>query len=271
MIKEADLKRFYFELDEETPVQVLLNRHEEVGEGWFDMHYELELGVVVEGRMVREYFGHKEEIGPGDIWLCNMWEPHGFEIVEAPCEVVVFVVDPKYGATSHFLNKDISRAFMAPPSERPRTLSNSKQEMKGLAKKIQMQFSEDDDPDWAKLYFFQTMLSLIEKWEPQSLMTGYGSRTSIQGALRLIFRERRLITTKEAASVCNMSVTKFTALFKDLMGSTFSDFALQYRIKGAASQLKNSDLTQAAVALNWGFTDASHLHKHLYHTVDKKF
>lgn len=115
------------------------------------------------------------------------------------------------------------------------------------------------------------MLSLIEKWEPQSLVTGYGSRTSIQCALRLIFRERRLITTKEAASVCNMSVTKFTALFKDLMGSTFSDFALQYRIKGAASQLKNSDLTQEAVALNWGFTDASHLHKHLYHTVDKKF
>lgn len=48
------------------------------------------------------------------------------------------------------------------------------------------------------------------------------------------------------------------------MGSTFSDFALQYRVKGASFQLKNSNLTQEAVALNWGFSDASHLHKYLY-------
>lgn len=270
MIKEADLKRFYFELDEETPVQVLLNRHEDVGEGWFDMHYELELGIVAEGRMVREYFGHRTEIGPGEIWLCNMWEPHGFEIVEAPCEVVVFVVDPKYCATSHFLNRDISTAFMAPSDKRPRTLPHLKEQMKDLAKKVRVQFSDDYEPDWSKLYFFQVMLSLMEKWEPESPKTDYSSRTSIQGALRLIFRERRLITTKEAASACNMSVTKFTALFKDLMGSTFSDFALQYRVKGAASELKNSELTQEVVALNWGFTDASHLHKHLHHAVGRK-
>lgn len=81
--------------------------------------------------------------------------------------------------------------------------------------------------------------------------------------MRLIFDEKRLITTEEAASVCNLSVTNFRNQFKDLMGSTFSEFALQYRVRGAAAQLKNTNLTQEAIALNWGFTDASHLHKYL--------
>ena len=103
----------------------------------------------------------------------------------------------------------------------------------------------------------------MEGWKVPFQKSNHGHRTSIQGALRLIFEEKRLITTKEAALACHMSVTKFTALFKDLMGSTFSDFALQYRVKGASFQLKNSNLTQETVALNWGFSDASHLHKYL--------
>ncbi|WP_428979726.1 helix-turn-helix domain-containing protein [Flagellimonas halotolerans] len=60
-----------------------------------------------------------------------------------------------------------------------------------------------------------------------------------------------------------MSVTKFTALFKDLMGSTFSEFALQYRVKGASFQLKTSNLTLETVAVNWGYADASHLHEYV--------
>lgn len=267
MIKEAridDLKRFYFELDDERPIQIILNKHEDGEEGWFDMHYEFELGVVLEGKMKRSYLECDMEVEPGEVWFCNMWEPHGFEVLEAPCEVAVFVVDPRYLATTRFFDRDMTSAFMLPPKDRPRTAANLMSEIKSLAKKVEQRFSKSYDVDWAKLYLFQLLLSLMEEWETPLQDSNSESRASIQGALRLIFEEKRLITTKEAALACHMSVTKFTALFKDLMGSTFSDFALQYRVKGASFQLKNSNLTQEAVALNWGFSDASHLHKYLY-------
>lgn len=258
-----DFKRFYFELDDNKPIQILLNRHENREEGWFDMHYEFELGVVLKGKMKRSYLGYDIEIGPGEVWFCNMWEPHGFEILEAPCEVAVFVIDPRYLATTLFLDRDMTSTFMVPPMDRPRTAVNLKGEIKNLAKKVQQRFSKKYDVDWAKIYLFELLLFLMEEWKVPLQESNHGHRTSIQGALRLIFEEKRLITTKEAALACHMSVTKFTALFKDLMGSTFSDFALQYRVKGASFQLKNSNLTQETVALNWGFSDASHLHKYL--------
>ena len=263
MINEAELKRFYFQLDEKRPIQVILNSHDRNDEGWFDMHYELEVGVISKGRMRREYFGYEMEIGPGDVWLCNIWEPHGFEIVEAPCEVSVFVIDPNYLSNSKFLNRKVMDAFTASPAHRPKVSAHRKIKIQELSEKVKQQFSEADDADWSKLYLFELLLHLTEGWEAPKGDLHVQNRDSIHGALKLMFEEKRLISTEEAASVCNLSITNFRHQFKDLMGSTFSDFALQYRVRGAAAQLKNSDLTQEAVALNWGFTDASHLHKYL--------
>lgn len=262
MINEVDLKRFYFELDENKPIEVIMNQHDADDEGWFDMHYELEIGVITKGRMKREYFNYDMEIGPGEIWLCNLWEPHGFEILEAPCEVIVFVIDPTYLAHSKFLNRKVMDAFNASTALRPKISSGKRSEVLDLSVKMKKQFAFSEDADWAKLYLFELLLHLTESWEaPKNQSTE--SRDSIHAALRLIFDEKRLITTEEAASVCNLSVTNFRNQFKDLMGSTFSEFALQYRVRGAAAQLKNTNLTQETIALNWGFTDASHLHKYL--------
>ncbi len=88
-------------------------------------------------------------------------------------------------------------------------------------------------------------------------------KKDIRNALKLVFDEKRLISTQEAASTCSMSVSKFRVIFKVLMHSSFSEFALKYRVGGAIEQLKNSNETQEAVALHWGFTDASHLHKYI--------
>lgn len=262
MINEVDLKRFYFELDENKPIEVIINQHDANDEGWFDMHYELEIGVITKGRMKREYFNYDMEIGPGEVWLCNLWEPHGFEILEAPCEVVVFVIDPTYLANSKFLNRKVMDAFNAPAVARPKVSELKKSEVLDLSEKVKRNFANSQDSDWAKVYLFELLLHLTESWEAPENQS-VESRDSIHAALRLIFDEKRLITTEEAASACHLSVTNFRNQFKDLMGSTFSEFALQYRVRGAAAQLKNSNLTQEAAALNWGFTDASHLHKYL--------
>ena len=70
MIDEYDLQRFNFGLNEAKPVHVILNSHKDFNDHYFDMHYEYELGVLINGRMKREYIDYQMEIGPGDVWFC---------------------------------------------------------------------------------------------------------------------------------------------------------------------------------------------------------
>lgn len=263
MINEYDLQRFNFRLNEAKPVHVILNSHKDFNDHYFDMHYEFELGVVINGRMKRQYIDCQMEIGPGDAWFCGMWEPHGFELLETPCEAVVFVTDPEYIAKNKLLNHNILLPFQAPPKLRPRVIAKNRAQLIDSARKTKMIFQKSNNPDWAKLQFFQILLVLMESWKIPKLKNDFRVRKNITNALKLVFNEKRLVSTQEAASACMMSVSKFRYIFKILMHSSFSEFALKYRVRGAIDQLKNSNETQEAVALHWGFTDASHLHKYI--------
>ena len=49
--------------------------------------------------------------------------------------------------------------------------------------------------------------------------------------------------------------------FKSLMGVSFSEFSLRFRVSSAARELVSTDKTMKAIAFDWGFTDTSHLHR----------
>lgn len=263
-LDEASLLRFDFGLNQKKPIDVIFNHHDNLGDVWFDMHFELELGIVLEGKMKRQYLQHEVILQPGGVWFCGMWEPHGFELIEIPCEVMVFVINPNYLFNSGFLNENILNPFQIDPFFRPQVPHHKKEEFIKSSKDICRELKSKSTPDWCKLFFFQLMLNLVEHWKPPIReLKDFESQNSIHKALQLVFDERRLITTEEAASVCNISSNLFRTRFKDLMGVSFSEFALHFRVKGALAQLKNSNETQETIAINWGFTDASHLHKHI--------
>jgi hypothetical protein len=100
----------------------MLNTHQHINDCSFDMHYEFELGMLLSGRIKRKYLDYEMVLGPGEVWLCSMWEPHGFELIETPCELVVFVIDPKYVASSSFLSRNILAPFQTYPPGRPQIL-----------------------------------------------------------------------------------------------------------------------------------------------------
>ncbi|MEA3479487.1 MAG: helix-turn-helix domain-containing protein [Bacteroidota bacterium] len=261
MMDQSDLKRFNFDLSALKPIQLIYNSHKDLDDYWFDMHYEFEVGVILSGRMKREYLDHEMILNPGEVWLCGMWEPHGFELLETPCVALVFVIDPAYVAESTFLNMDILTPFQVHPANRPQVNMDKRDTIIQLSERV---LEKSDDPDWRKIFFSQLMLTLCENWQvPEGSLKSFELQNSIQQALRLVFNERRLITTREAASVCHMSETGFRNAFGRLMDCTFSEFALQYRIRGAITHLRNSNETQESIARDWGFTDASHLHKYI--------
>lgn len=263
MIDESALEYLSFDLNQLRPIHLMVNTHHDLAGHWFDMHYQFEVGIVIAGKMKRIFFDHEREIGPGEVWLCGMWEPHGFELIESPCEVVVFVIDPNYISGSKVLSKDILLPFQTAPAHRPTSPKEKFDQIIDLALKAK-NLSKEEESDWPKLLLFELFLLLLENWQaPIGLSKDFLLQQSIEGALRLIFQEKRLISTEEAAAACHMSTAKFRSAFKKLMNSSFSSFALEYRLRGALAQLSNSNETQESIAINWGFTDSSHLHKNI--------
>ncbi len=59
----------FYDLDNKTPVKVFCNRHFDPGDNWFDMHYQVEVGIVLSGKMNRKYINYEIELLPGDVWI----------------------------------------------------------------------------------------------------------------------------------------------------------------------------------------------------------
>jgi len=68
------------------------------------------------------------------------------------------------------------------------------------------------------------------------------------------------LTAGEAARACALSRKAFSALFEKVMGVSFAKFSLRHRLQGAATRLLETNDPVKAIAADWGFTDASHLH-----------
>ena len=253
MIDKSALDHLNFDLNQAKPIHLMVNRHHDLTGHWFDMHYQFEIGVVTKGKMKRIYLGAETEIGPGEVWFCGMWEPHGFELIESPCEVVVFVIDPNYLHHSKVINKDVLLPFQVAPEFRPSAPQKKHEQIIQVARKAQ-DLPTEAEPDWSKLLLFELLLLLLEDWSaPKGCSKDFLLQQSVEAGLRLVFQEKRLVSTEEAAAACHMSAAKFRAAFKKLMNCSFSNFAFEYRLRGAMAQLKNSSKTQESVAITWGF------------------
>lgn len=261
ILESSEVQKFYYNLNDRKPIEVITNRHKAEDESWFDMHYEIELGIVLTGQMKRCFLDRELTLGKGEIWLHGMWEPHGFEIVEAPCEVMVFEVFPELLLQE---NGAWLSLFMSGPDERPQIPGSVRPEILRIADKIQhaKTDSKENYHHWVRVLFFELMLHLSDHKKDHLRTEPSGTHYfSIQPAVQLVFTTRRHISVDEAAHACGLSKNSFSRDFKRLMRIPFPKFALQYRLRGAVNQMKKTHDTLEKVAADWGFTDASHLFK----------
>ncbi|MCJ7752644.1 MAG: AraC family transcriptional regulator [Armatimonadetes bacterium] len=244
-----------------------LNTIERTSEPRFDAHYGLELGIVLSGRMKRSYPSWEAELGPGEAWLCGIWERHGWSAAEAPCEVLVLVIRPQVLARPEPLGSvrhDWFAPFLTPPQRRPSVPPRTRQQLLAVAQQIREKWSGRSSlrGTWLRLLTFEA-LALIERDWVSSFRDATISHSSadISQAVNLVFSVRRLVTAEEAARACAMSGRTFRRVFEGLMGISFSRFALRHRLEGAAAELVRSDEPVKVIAASWGFADASHLHQ----------
>jgi AraC-like DNA-binding protein len=261
--------------EETSPYVFGFSEHRNLREAVFDIHYELEVGVVLQGVMHRFWENTQRILHAGDIWMTNVWEPHGFRLAEVPCKVAVFLLRPELLASLHLgigPATDWFHLFSLPPQARP-TLSLPFRRI--LRQQLEfMALNTDGDvapPGGHETLSYLVLLQLLAHLRTNlkgNIRFETGTITTIQPALQLVFKSHQNVSEQDGARVCRMSPSTFRRKFKQTMGVTFARFALHHRLKSAALALQGP-LSIDEVAREFGFFDTSHFYR-VFKKVFKK-
>jgi len=234
-----------------------------------NVHPGIEVGVILAGQAERHYPDHEIAGVPGDVWLCAMWEPHGWRVILPETDRVVLIFLPEFLGDEMLGDLPWLSLFAAPPSQRPQV---STPEMRRTV--LAMGWKLQDDiltkaPGWqtaVRLDLLRLLFDLSRNWQPPvgaGLQLPRPSHLSrIMPALTLLHERGPLgLSLLEAAAACNLGQTRFGLLFRQTMGLSFGRFRLRSRLASAAHLLLTTDHPVDDIAARVGFSDGSHLHR----------
>jgi AraC-like DNA-binding protein len=254
-------------IDEDHPIHGIHSQHRRAATLGRDMHFGLELGVLLSGKMVRFYPGLRRTLGPGDVWFCGMWEPHGFRVVQAPCECVVLVMLPQLLSRSAFpeaAELDWLSPFTVPPRDRPQSRPSDRKRLIALGRRITDAVDRNGPEEGLRLRLlaYELLLPFVSRTGSARAATERDAFDSggIQRAVELAMKSTAPISIPKAALLCGLGRKTFERRFQSLMGLTFAKFALRCRLASAAQELRETGAPLKAISERWGFTDASHFH-----------
>jgi AraC-like DNA-binding protein len=233
------------------------------------MHAPMEIGILLDGRRQMHFGRRVLHFGPGDVWLCAMWEPHGWLNGPDYRPVHLYFL-PAALWDPVDLTPAWPRLFAVPPEHRPRVRSaETRARLLEIGHEVAREVQEQR-PGWlrmARLALLRLLLLLEREWQPPNPGGRHAparptdlDRIAPALALATANLHRRVGVT-EAAGACRLSVSRFHDVFHRTMGVGFRDFALRARLAVVARELLRTNRSVDDLALAAGFTDGSHLHR----------
>jgi AraC-like DNA-binding protein len=154
------------------------------------------------------------------------------------------------------------------PAYRPRGTGKPTREALLEQGRLMEQEITEQKPGWShalRAHLLRSFWYLREGWTPQppDRMAAGGAPvlTRLMPALALVSHARGCVRLGEAAEVCGLSRTRFSALFTQAMGASFGAFCQQTRLGHAAHLLTSSDLPLDSIAEKLRFSSGPHLHR----------
>lgn len=234
-----------------------------------DMHYDLELFIVISGSIKVMTNENCYELESGQVWFNNMWEPHSFELIEIPTKILILGINPST-LNNIYLGEDFNLNFLklfTTPINNRAQLNNDHDrteliELISVYEKI-LRTKNKLLHQQERIMILQILSLIISKCDyiNDSDQNQPFKQNKINNALELVLNNKRFVTVEEAARSCGMNIISFNSSFKNLMGINFSSFALMHRLKGAARSLNNKENSIKEIVYTWGFTDASHFYR----------
>jgi AraC-like DNA-binding protein len=266
---DSRIRRFIHPISEKNPVYFTSGFHETTTETRYDMHFGLELGLVLSGTTLRLFPGHhgRQYLKAGQVWTCGMWEPHGYKIIKAPCEDLVWIIWPPLLSRLRF-EEAPGLNWLAPfqshssrplPADKRCRILEIGQELKNLVSS-----KRSLDKAVIRIALMEILITLMAGHHRSAAKPPFhvsDSWIKLNRAVQLVFRSRSFVSVSAAARVCGFNRNMFGRLFKEWMGISFPEFALAYRLSGAADRLRAGYAPVKAIAAQWGFVDASHFNR----------
>jgi len=234
------------------------------------VHPGTELGVVLAGEE-RIYYADDfvRVCQPGHVWLSASWEPHGCHIVEAGTRNVVLIFPPEFLGDELAGDLPWQSLFVVPPEHRPCPRSDSSRRRIARIGEVIHQEISDVASFWEAVVRLQVLHLLVElsrEWEWSAKNTGrspaptFGIQRLMRAFALVHAQPWRRVPAGEAAEACGLSLSRFHALFRESMHTSFGRFALNARLAYAAHRLVHTNQTVASVATSAGFANDSHFH-----------
>ena len=233
-----------------------------------DVHYALQISVVLHGQVEVAYEEWSRVFVQGELWWTICWEPHAYRQL-APRNLILTInvslddlgqLGPLGGGADWlrpFAVAPANRYCPQTPGERERLLRWCQQ----LARWYRRQ-----PPYWATRCWLAIHDLILEASGrlPQSIgdtpATGIQSRLErLQPALALVREQPIPPSLSEAASACNLSVSRFSELFRSTLGRSYGHFALRARLDQCAADLRSGQFVLKEIARRHGFCDAASL------------
>ena len=239
-------------------------------------HPACEVGMVLQGeeRILFED-GHEGVFRRGDVWLCNSWEVHAWQVSDCGVRTVVPHFLPEFLGEADVGCGPWQTLFAASPGSRPRVQDDRTREHFCAIGEDLSRESLLKRPSWTHLVRLEVLHLLTElarDWQPPPTIDGRAERgprvelpelpARLMPAFVLVRSTHpHKVSVSQAAKACAMSRSRFEAEFRRAAGVSLGQFCLQMRLKAAAHLLASSDLTVKEVAVRTGFWDDSHLHR----------
>lgn len=251
-------------LTEDTPISVGNTTYTTATGPDFDMHYFLEIGVSLVGRVRRHWRSWETVAEVGDVWYCGVLEPHGWETMELPCEHMVVTLLPSVLLTTGLPVEPVSdllAPFRLPPERRPRVAPEDRPHVLAIAREIAgaAGLRPRERQMLLRLLILELLFLLQRDWDGIEGTPGLAATSQVGSAVELVLHSHGLVSVEQAARAAGMSRRTFQRAFRRLVGMPFAKYARRHRLAQAAQQLWRTDDPVEAVAAAWGFADASHL------------
>ena len=238
-----------------------------------DIHYALQISIVLYGEVEMIFDDCRRKYSPGDIFFITCWEPHAYKLsAEKTFLMSINLNIDTLGQCAPFSSCDFMLPFATAASCRisPQA-ENDRKFIRETGRKIFHYYSKKPKNYHyhAWLLIHELLLHTIDLMtdEQQSATYSQPDFKRVKTAVDLIRKTQgKTPSLEEAAASCNLSVSRFSTLFKRSIGISYGQFALHARLSKVAEELLYSNYSLNELAERWGFFDASSL-SHAFYKV----
>ncbi|MBN2642886.1 MAG: helix-turn-helix transcriptional regulator [Victivallales bacterium] len=248
-----------------------------------DMHYALQMCIVIHGGMEVAYKDFSREYIPGETEWTMFWEPHAFRFTGERNFVLAINIDIDHlGNCDPFGEGNWLLPFVIPPHARFSPLDADGREFFRNGARRLFHLWTCRPVNWKLYSWFIIHEFILKATDGISCHDATFMQPEVTGKFRSIRPAVSLVrnttgrppSLAEAAASCNFSVSRFSHIFRETFGVSFGKFAARSRLASAARELKQNRHTIEDIATKWGFFDCSHfLHafKSLYGCTPRQY